>query len=70
MNGRSKETGDPAPAGMYGTSGVTGMGLYLMVTFTGEHSQEDLALLIEAIAGDLRKGSTSVTTEEYSWKLV
>jgi hypothetical protein len=45
------------------------MGPQLTISFSGTYEEEDLALLLEAIAGDLRQGSTSGTAEEYSWKL-
>jgi hypothetical protein len=45
------------------------MDLQLTVSFIGEHDEDDLALLLEAIAGEVRQGSTAGTTGEYSWKL-
>jgi len=41
----------------------------LNITFTHQHGHEDMALLIEAIAGEIRLGSRSGTAPEYSWSM-
>jgi hypothetical protein len=41
----------------------------LTISFSGNYDKEDLALLIEAIAGDLRQGRTYGSAEEYAWKI-
>jgi hypothetical protein len=46
------------------------MGPSITITFTGEPDNEDIALLLEAVAGELRRGNTSGLAEEYSWKIV
>jgi hypothetical protein len=40
----------------------------ISITFSGTHSDEDVALLIEAIAGEVRRGSPTGSAREYSWR--
>jgi hypothetical protein len=45
------------------------MDLNLTISFAGEQEKDDMALLLEAIAGEIRQGCTSGTAQEYTWKL-
>jgi hypothetical protein len=40
----------------------------LIITFTCEQSHEDMALLLEVIAGEIRLGCSTGSAPEYSWK--
>lgn len=42
----------------------------LNVTFTHKYENEDFALLLEVIAGEIRQGSSSGSAPEYAWKLL
>ena len=41
----------------------------LNITFTHENGHEDMALLLEAIAGEIRLGGSSGTAPEYTWSM-
>jgi hypothetical protein len=45
------------------------MGREVRISFEADHSHEDVAMLLEVIAGDIRLGRASGSESDYSWEI-
>jgi len=54
----------------FGKQNATNMNQKLSITFTKIPGQDDAALILEVIAGEIRRGRISGTETEFSWTLV
>jgi hypothetical protein len=53
----------------YGKQDATTMNQKLSITFTQISGQDDTALILEVIAGEIRRGNVSGNEMEFSWTI-
>jgi hypothetical protein len=58
------------PGSIHRKQNVTNMNQKLSITFTKIPGQDNTALILEVIAGEIRRGNVSGDETEFSWTMV